>query len=183
MTIDINAIREALPHRYPMLLVDRVLEVSEDEITAIKNVTINEPFFNGHFPQYPVMPGVLIMEALAQTAGVLELSKPENKGKLVFYAGMDKVKFKKQVVPGDQLVMTAKFVKRRGTIAVVEAKAEVDGKLAASGTLTFAIGSSCFVKILLATVGKDFSLDIGLSHRKEINTDYQKMSDVILFYV
>ena len=134
MTIDINAIREALPHRYPMLLVDRVLEVSEDEITAIKNVTINEPFFNGHFPQYPVMPGVLIMEALAQTAGVLELSKPENKGKLVFYAGMDKVKFKK-------LVMTAKFVKRRGTIAVVEAKAEVDGKLAASGTLTFAIGS------------------------------------------
>jgi len=128
MTIDINAIREALPHRYPMLLVDRVLEVSEDEITAIKNVTINEPFFNGHFPQYPVMPGVLIMEALAQTAGVL-------------YAGMDKVKFKKQVVPGDQLVMTAKFVKRRGTIAVVEAKAEVDGKLAASGTLTFAIGS------------------------------------------
>ena len=115
--------------------------VSEDEITAIKNVTINEPFFNGHFPQYPVMPGVLIMEALAQTAGVLELSKPENKGKLVFYAGMDKVKFKKQVVPGDQLVMTAKFVKRRGTIAVVEAKAEVDGKLAASGTLTFAIGS------------------------------------------
>ena len=138
MTIDINAIREALPHRYPMLLVDRVLETSEDTIVAIKNVTINEPFFNGHFPQYPVM---LIMEALAQTAGVLELSKPENKGKLVFYAGMDKVKFKKQVVPGDQLVMTATFVKRRGTIAVVEAKAEVDGKLAASGTLTFAIGN------------------------------------------
>ena len=123
MTIDINAIREALPHRYPMLLVDRVIETSEDTIVAIKNVTINEPFFNG------------------QTAGVLELSKPENKGKLVFYAGMDKVKFKKQVVPGDQLVMTATFVKRRGTIAVVEAKAEVDGKLAASGTLTFAIGN------------------------------------------
>ena len=80
--IDINAIKEALPHRYPMLLVDRVLEVSEDEIVALKNVTINEPFFNGHFPQYPVMPGVLIMEALAQTAGVLELSKEENKGKL-----------------------------------------------------------------------------------------------------
>ena len=137
--IDIQAIKEALPHRYPMLLVDRVLETSEDTIVAIKNVTINEPFFNGHFPSYPVMPGVLIMEALAQTAGVLELSKPENKGKLVFYAGMDKVK--KQVVPGDQLVMTATFVKRRGSIAVVEAKAEVDGKLAASGTLTFAIGN------------------------------------------
>ena len=131
--IDIQAIKEALPHRYPMLLVDRVLETSEDTIVAIKNVTINEPFFNGHFPSYPVMPGVLIMEALAQTAGVLELSKPENKGKLVFYAGMDKVKFKKQVVPT--------FVKRRGSIAVVEAKAEVDGKLAASGTLTFAIGN------------------------------------------
>lgn len=138
--MDIREIQAALPHRYPMLLVDRVLEVSDDHIVAIKNVTINEPFFNGHFPHYPVMPGVLIMEALAQTAGVLELSKEENKGKLVFYARMDKVKFKKQVVPGDQLVMTATFIKRRGTIAVVEARAEVDGKLAASGTLTFACG-------------------------------------------
>ncbi|WEV60146.1 3-hydroxyacyl-ACP dehydratase FabZ [Streptococcaceae bacterium ESL0729] len=138
--IDINKIKEALPHRYPMLLVDRVLEVSEDEITALKNVTINEPFFNGHFPEYPVMPGVLIMEALAQAAGVLELSKDENKGKLVFYAGMDNVKFKKQVVPGDQLILKAKFIKRRGPIAVVEAQASVDGKLAAKGTLTFAIG-------------------------------------------
>lgn len=138
--IDIKAIQESLPHRYPMLLVDRVLSSSDDEIVALKNVTINEPFFKGHFPDYPVMPGVLIMEALAQTAGVLELSKADNKGKLVFYAGMDKVKFKKQVVPGDQLVMTARFVKRRGSIAVVEAKAEVDGQLAASGTLTFAIG-------------------------------------------
>lgn len=78
--MDIREIQAALSHRYPMLLVDRVLEVSEDRIVAIKNVTINEPFFNGHFPQYPVMPGVLIMEALAQTAGVLELSKEENKG-------------------------------------------------------------------------------------------------------
>ena len=138
--IDINQIKDALPHRYPMLLVDRVLEHSEDEITALKNVTINEPFFNGHFPEHPVMPGVLIMEALAQAAGVLELSRPENKGKLVFYAGMDGVKFKKQVVPGDQLILHAKFIKRRGPIAVVEAEATVDGKLAAKGTLTFALG-------------------------------------------
>ncbi|MGT2888158.1 3-hydroxyacyl-ACP dehydratase FabZ [Streptococcus didelphis] len=139
--IDIQKIQEALPHRYPFLLVDRVLEIEEDQIVALKNVTINEPFFAGHFPEYPVMPGVLIMEALAQTAGVLELSKEQNKGKLVFYAGMDKVRFKKQVRPGDQLIMTARFIKRRANIAVVEAKAEVDGKLAASGLLTFAIGS------------------------------------------
>ncbi|WP_054638965.1 3-hydroxyacyl-ACP dehydratase FabZ [Lactococcus fujiensis] len=139
VNIDVTKIMEALPHRYPMLLVDRVLEMNEDEITAIKNVTINEEFFQGHFPQYPVMPGVLIMEALAQAAGVLELSKPENKGKLVFYAGMDNVKYKKQVVPGDQLVLHAKFIKRRGNIAVVEAEATVDGKVAAKGTLTFAL--------------------------------------------
>ncbi|MGT2771654.1 3-hydroxyacyl-ACP dehydratase FabZ [Streptococcus marimammalium] len=138
--IDILKIKEALPHRYPMLLIDRVISHTGDSIVAIKNVTINEPFFNGHFPGYPVMPGVLIMEALAQTAGVLELSKKENQGKLVFFAGMDKVKFKKQVVPGDQLVMTVNFIKKRGPIAVVEAKAEVDGQLAASGVLTFAMG-------------------------------------------
>lgn len=137
--IDITAIKEVLPHHYPFLLVDKVLEMTEDRIVALKNVTINEPFFQGHFPQYPIMPGVLIMEALAQTAGVLALSKEENSDKLAFYAGMDKVKFKKQVIPGDQLIMTATFVKIRGPIAVVEAKAEVDGKIAASGILTFAL--------------------------------------------
>ena len=139
--IDIQGIKEALPHRYPMLLVDRVLEVSEDTIVAIKNVTINEPFFNGHFPQYPVMPGVLIMEALAQTAGVLELSKPENKGKLVFYAGMDKVKFKEASctrwpISHDGYILLNVVVR-----LLWLSKAEVDGKLAASGTLTFAIGN------------------------------------------
>lgn len=138
--IDSQTIKEILPHRYPILLVDRVLSMTDDEIVAIKNVTINEPFFQGHFPDFPVMPGVLIMEALAQTAGVLALYEPENRGRLVFYAGMDKVRFKRQVVPGDQLVMTATFVKRRGKIAVVDAKAEVDGQLAASGLLTFAMG-------------------------------------------
>ncbi|MFV0555901.1 MAG: 3-hydroxyacyl-ACP dehydratase FabZ [Lactovum sp.] len=140
MTIDVVKIMESLPHRYPLLLIDRVLEISEDgnEIRALKNVTINEEFFQGHFPQLPVMPGVLIMEALAQTAGVLELSKPENKGKLAFYGGMDKVKYRRQVVPGDQLILQVKFLKRRGTVAVVEAQASVDGELAAKGILTFA---------------------------------------------
>lgn len=99
VNINVTEIMEALPHRYPFLLVDRVIDIAEDEITAIKNVTINEEFFQGHFPQYPVMPGVLIMEALAQAAGVLELSKPENKGKLVFYAGMDNVKYKNKSLP------------------------------------------------------------------------------------
>lgn len=142
VNIDIAKIMEALPHRYPMLLVDRVVDISEDgnTITAYKNVTINEEIFQGHFPQKPVFPGVLIMEALAQAAGVLELSKPENKGKLVFYGGMDKVKYRRQVNPGDQLMLRATFVKRRGNVAVVEAEATVDGEMAAKGTLTFAIG-------------------------------------------
>ncbi|MDR2976725.1 MAG: 3-hydroxyacyl-ACP dehydratase FabZ [Streptococcaceae bacterium] len=142
VNIDITKIMEALPHRYPMLLVDRVVDISEDgnSITAYKNVTINEEIFQGHFPQKPVFPGVLIMEALAQAAGVLELSKPENKGKLVFYGGMDKVKYRRQVNPGDQLMLHATFVKRRGNVAVVDAEASVDGEMAAKGTLTFAIG-------------------------------------------
>ncbi|MDR0199804.1 MAG: 3-hydroxyacyl-ACP dehydratase FabZ [Streptococcaceae bacterium] len=142
VNLNVTEIMKALPHRYPMLLVDRVLDISEDgnEITALKNVTINEEFFQGHFPGTPVMPGVLQLEALAQAAGVLELSKPENQGKLVFYGGIDKVKFRTQVVPGDQLILHAKFVKRRGPIAVVEAEATVNDKLACKGTLTFAIG-------------------------------------------
>ncbi|GAB2024029.1 3-hydroxyacyl-ACP dehydratase FabZ [Lactovum odontotermitis] len=142
VNIDITKIMEALPHRYPMLLVDRVTDISEDgdSITAYKNVTINEEIFQGHFPQKPIFPGVLIMEALAQAAGVLELSKPENKGKLVFYGGMDKVKYRRQVNPGDQLMLHATFVKRRGNVAVVEAEATVDGEMAAKGVLTFAIG-------------------------------------------
>lgn len=135
----LKEIKATLPHRYPFLLVDRVIDKGEDHITALKNVTLNEPFFEGHFPDYPVMPGVLIMEALAQTAGLLELSKDGNEGRLVFYAGMDKVRFKRQVIPGDQLMMTAQVIKRRGRMAVVEAKAEVDGQVAASGLLTFAL--------------------------------------------
>ena len=137
--IDIKQIREALPHRYPMLLVDRVLEVSDDEIVAVKNVTINEPFFNGHFPEYPVMPGVLIMEALAQTAGVLELSKEENKGKNALFGGINKMKFKKQVVPGDRLKLEVKIIKQKSSIGIGEAIATVNGEIVAKGELTFAV--------------------------------------------
>ena len=117
------------------------LEVSEDTIVAIKKCDHQRTFLQWSFSTIPSHARCSYHGGLGSDCWCLELSKPENKGKLVFYAGMDKVKFKKQVVPGDQLVMTATFVKRRGTIAVVEAKAEVDGKLAASGTLTFAIGN------------------------------------------
>ena len=129
--IDIQAIREALPHRYPMLLVDRVLEVSEDEITAIKNVTINEPFFNGHFPAHPIMPGVLIIEAMAQAAGILGFKmldlKPAD-GTLYYFVGSDKLRFRNPVTPGDQLILEAKFVSCKRQIWKFECQASVDGK-------------------------------------------------------
>src|SRR6266571_5197154 len=99
--MDIQAIREILPHRYPMLLVDRIEEMEPERIVGIKNVTINEPFFMGHFPEYPVMPGVLIVEAMAQVAGVLVLSRiPDRKNKVVLLASVDQAKFRKPVVPG-----------------------------------------------------------------------------------
>ena len=110
--IDIQAIREALPHRYPMLLVDRVLEVSEDEITAIKNVSVNEPYFPGHFPYHPVMPGVLIVEAMAQAAAILSFktmdAKP-NDDSVYYFAGIDNARFKKPVSPGDPIVINVKI--------------------------------------------------------------------------
>ena len=138
--IDVKAIREALPHRYPMLLVDRVLESSDDEIVAIKNVTINEPFFNGHFPEYPVMPGVLILEALAQLGAIAILSMEEHKGKLGFLVGADKVKWRKQVVPGDRLDLHIEIIKMRGPIGIGKGTATVDGKVACEGEIMFSIG-------------------------------------------
>lgn len=134
--LDIKAIEEILPHRYPFLLVDRVIELGEEHIVAIKNVTMNEPFFTGHFPGNPVMPGVLIIEAMAQTAGVLVLKKlGKNEHRLVFLATIDAAKFRKPVVPGDQLRLEVTFVKMKPTVIKVQCKGLVDGEVAAEAEL------------------------------------------------
>ncbi len=134
-TLDIHKIAELLPHRYPFLLVDRVLACQPGEsILTLKNVTMNEPFFQGHFPGLPVMPGVLIMEALAQTTALLT-SQSDDKcvpGTVYYLAGIDKARFKKQVEPGDQLKMEAVLTKQKRHIWSFDCRAEVDGKLAAS---------------------------------------------------
>jgi 3-hydroxyacyl-[acyl-carrier-protein] dehydratase len=134
--MDIQGIREILPHRYPFLLVDRIEELESDRIVGIKNVTINEPFFVGHFPEFPVMPGVLIVEAMAQVAGVLVLSQIEDrKSKLVLLASIEEAKFRKPVRPGDQLRIEMKVVKRKSTIAKISGVATVDGSVVAEATM------------------------------------------------
>ncbi len=116
--LDINEIRGILPHRYPFLLVDRIVELEAERIVGIKNVTANEPFFPGHFPDFPVMPGVLIVEAMAQTAGVLVLkSIPDREKKLVLLVAIENAKFRRPVVPGDQLRMEMKVIKRKASVA------------------------------------------------------------------
>jgi len=134
--MDIQAIRQILPHRYPMLLVDRIEELESDRIVGIKNVTINEPFFNGHFPDYPVMPGVLIVEAMAQVAGVLVLSQIEDRNnKVVLLAGVDGAKFRKPVRPGDQLRIEMKLSKRKTSMAKMSGTASVDGVVVAEAEM------------------------------------------------
>ena len=134
--LDIDAIREILPHRYPFLLVDRIEELETERVVGIKNVTVNEPFFTGHFPDYPVMPGVLIIEAMAQVAGVLVLSGiPDRKNKLVLLAGVDGAKFRKPVRPGDQLRMEMKVLRSRATMAKVSGTATVDGVVVAEAEI------------------------------------------------
>jgi len=134
--LDIDAIREILPHRYPFLLVDRIEELETERVVGIKNVTVNEPFFAGHFPDYPVMPGVLIIEAMAQVAGVLVLSGiPDRKNKLVLLAGVDGAKFRKPVRPGDQLRMEMKVLRSRATMAKVSGIATVDGAVVAEAEI------------------------------------------------
>ncbi len=137
--MDITEIREYLPHRYPFLLVDRVIDLELGEtITAIKNVTINEPFFNGHFPDLPIMPGVLIIEAMAQAAGILgfkTLNKKPSDGSIYMFVGADNMRFKKPVVPGDQLTLKAAIVSSRSGLWKFDCRAEVDGKMVAAGQI------------------------------------------------
>lgn len=136
MNRDILEILKLLPHRYPFLLVDRILELSKEEVTALKNVTINEPFFQGHFPAEPIMPGVLIVEAMAQAGGILAL---ERLGltycPAVYFMGMDKVRFRKPVRPGDQLILKLHVLKQRGPVFKMQAQALVDGQLVAEAEL------------------------------------------------
>jgi len=137
--MDIIEIREYLPHRYPFLLVDRVVELIEGEsIVAYKNITANEEVFNGHFPQTPVFPGVMIIEAMAQASGVLgfkTMGKKPQDGSIYLFAGVDKVRFKRQVVPGDRLTLKSKVVSEKRGIWKFECEALVDGDLAASATI------------------------------------------------
>lgn len=138
--LDVNQIMEIIPQRSPFLMIDKVEDyVPGESAVAYKNVCINEPYFQGHFPGQPIMPGVLIVEAMAQTGAVAILSLEENKGRNALFGGIDKIRFKKQVVPGDVLKLEVKIIKRKGPIGVGEAVATVDGKLAAKGELTFAI--------------------------------------------
>ena len=137
--MDIKEIREYLPHRYPFLLVDRVVELELGKrITALKNVSVNEPFFTGHFPELPIMPGVLIIEALAQAAGILGFKTVDKKpadGSIYLFVGADKMRFKRPVVPGDQLHLHAEILPEKRGIWKFSCRAEVDGQLAASGEI------------------------------------------------
>ncbi|MBW1848718.1 MAG: 3-hydroxyacyl-ACP dehydratase FabZ, partial [Deltaproteobacteria bacterium] len=139
---DINMIMEVLPHRYPFLLIDRIIDLKKSEsLTALKNVTVNEPFFQGHFPSFPVMPGVLIIEAMAQAGGILSYASGFQKKKdLIFFSAMDKVKFRKPVVPGDQIIFKLNILKMRKKVIKMEGYAKVDENVVAEAELMASFG-------------------------------------------
>jgi len=139
---DIHQIMEVLPHRYPFLLVDRITEQEEGRIKGVKNVTMNEPFFQGHFPKDPVMPGVLILEAMGQVGAMMIVSAPKLKGMVTFLTGIDNARFRKPVRPGDQLVTTAELTRMRGRVGKVHASATVDEELAAEADYIFLVAKS-----------------------------------------
>lgn len=140
MQLNSNEIQQILPHRYPFLLVDRITECEPGQsATGIKCVTANEMQFLGHFPEKHVMPGVLIIEALAQTGAVALLSEEENKGKIALFGGINKARFKRQVIPGDVLTLKCEIIKRKGPVGIGQAAAYVDGKLAVSAEIMFAV--------------------------------------------
>jgi beta-hydroxyacyl-ACP dehydratase FabZ len=139
----VREIRRVLPHRYPFLMVDRVLRTEgEGKIVALKNVSVNEPFFQGHFPDYPIMPGVLQVEALAQTAGILFLRKLEHTGKVALLVGMDDVKLRQPVRPGDQLILEAETLRVRSRLAMVKARATVNGQVTCEAEMTFMLADA-----------------------------------------
>ena len=138
--LDINAIHNILQHRYPFLLVDRILEIEPGKrALGLKNVTANEAYFNGHFPGNPIMPGVLIVEAMAQVGGILLLATSGNEGKLALFGGMDKVRFRKKVIPGDQLLIEVNLIKSKGDIGKVAVRSTVDGQAVAEGEYLFVL--------------------------------------------
>jgi 3-hydroxyacyl-[acyl-carrier-protein] dehydratase len=136
MMMDIIRIREIIPHRYPLILVDRIVECNSDDIVGIKNVSANEPFFQGHFPNDPIMPGVLILEAMAQTGGILIFTKfPQYREKPFYFAGLDKVRFRRPVRPGDRLLMKVKLQKHRGGFFKMQGESFVDDVLVAEAEM------------------------------------------------